>query len=113
MSPKTYVRAITILAAAVFLLPMAFSQARGGGIPAPAGGGTGTGTGTTGISGGTTPSITTNPQANPNSSQNVPVPLPISGRVMVDDGVPPTETVVIERVCGGVSRAEGYTDHKG
>ena len=113
MSPKTYVRAITILAAAVFVLRPAFSQARGGGITAPAGGGTGTGTGTTGISGGTTPSITTNPQANPNSSQNVPVPLPISGRVMVDDGVPPTETVVIERVCGGVSRAEGYTDHKG
>ena len=113
MSPTTYVRAITILAAAVFLLPPGFSQARGGGTTAPAGGSTGTGTGTTGISGGTTPSITTNPQATPNSPQNVPMPVPISGRVMVDDGVPPTETVVIERVCSGVSRAEGYTDHKG
>ena len=41
------------------------------------------------------------------------MPVPISGRVMVDDGVPPTETVVIERVCSGVSRAEGYTDRKG
>jgi tetratricopeptide (TPR) repeat protein len=41
------------------------------------------------------------------------LPVPITGRVMVDDGVPPAETVVIERVCGGVSRAEGYTNQKG
>jgi tetratricopeptide (TPR) repeat protein len=43
----------------------------------------------------------------------MPVPVPISGRVMVDDGTPPPETVVIERVCNGSIRAEGYTDHKG
>ena len=32
---------------------------------------------------------------------------------MVDDGAPPPETVVIERVCNGNARAEGYTDRKG
>jgi tetratricopeptide (TPR) repeat protein len=32
---------------------------------------------------------------------------------MVDDGTAPPETVVIERVCNGNVRAEGYTDHKG
>ena len=114
MFPKTYGSAITVLAAAVFLLPPAFSQAKGGAITAPAGGSTGTGTGTTGISGRTSPSITTNPQqTTPNSPQSMPVPVPISGRVMIDDGVPPPETVVIERVCGGSTRAEGYTDQKG
>jgi tetratricopeptide (TPR) repeat protein len=43
----------------------------------------------------------------------MPVPVPISGRVMVDDGTPPPETVVIERVCNGSTHAEGYTDRKG
>ena len=32
---------------------------------------------------------------------------------MVDDGTPPPETVVIERICNGNARAEGYTDRKG
>jgi tetratricopeptide (TPR) repeat protein len=116
MSPRTCGRAITIFAAAVFLLPPAFSQVKGGATTAPVSGGSGTGTGTatTSIPGRTTPSITTNPQpATPNTSQSMPVPVPISGRVMVDDGTPPPETAVIERVCNGISRAEGYTDHKG
>ena len=107
MSPKTYGRAIAIIAAAVFLLPPAVSQVKGGGATTPAGG-------APGISGSTTPAIPTNPQpTNPNSSQGTRVPVPISGRVMVDDGAPPPETVVIERVCSGNARAEGYTDRKG
>ena len=114
MSPKTYGRAITIVAAAVSLLSPAFSQGRGGGTTGPIGGGTSTGTGTTGVSGGTTPASTTNSQTTtPNTSQSMSMPVPISGRVMVDDGVPPPETVVIERVCSGNARAVGYTDHKG
>jgi tetratricopeptide (TPR) repeat protein len=32
---------------------------------------------------------------------------------MLDDGTPPPETVVIERVCNGNHHAEGYTDRKG
>ena len=40
-------------------------------------------------------------------------PIPISGRVMMEDGTAPTEPVVIERVCGASARAEGYTDSKG
>jgi hypothetical protein len=76
--------------------------------------GTTTGTGTTGIPGRTTPSITTNPQqTTQNTPQNMPMPVPITGRVMLDDGGPPPETVVIERVCNGISRNEGYTDHRG
>jgi tetratricopeptide (TPR) repeat protein len=116
MSPRTYGRAITILAAAVFLLRPAFNQTKGGATTTPVGGSTSTGTstGTTSISGRTTPTINTNPQqTTPNTPQSMPVPVPLSGRVMVDDGTPPPETVVIERVCNGNVRAEGYTDHKG
>jgi tetratricopeptide (TPR) repeat protein len=37
----------------------------------------------------------------------------LSGKVMLDDGTPPPQGVVIERVCNGVPRAEGYADAKG
>ena len=116
MSPGTYARAITIVAATVLLLPPAFNQTKGGVTTAPVGGGatTGTGTGTTSIPGRTTPTTNTNPQqTTPNTPQSMPVPVPLSGRVMVDDGTPPPETAVIERVCNGNVRTEGYTDRKG
>jgi tetratricopeptide (TPR) repeat protein len=37
----------------------------------------------------------------------------ISGRVMLEDGTPPPEPVLIERICGSVRRAEAHTDQKG
>jgi tetratricopeptide (TPR) repeat protein len=37
----------------------------------------------------------------------------VSGRVMLEDGTAPTDSVVIERVCDGNARAEGYTDARG
>lgn len=40
-------------------------------------------------------------------------PIFLSGRVMMEDGTPPPDSVVIERVCNGVVRPEGYTDSKG
>jgi len=40
-------------------------------------------------------------------------PIYISGRVMLSDGTPPPEPVVIERVCNGIARPEGYTDSRG
>ncbi|HYO83909.1 MAG TPA: tetratricopeptide repeat protein [Bryobacteraceae bacterium] len=36
-----------------------------------------------------------------------------SGKVMLDSGTPPPDPVVIERVCNGIARPEGYTDSKG
>lgn len=53
----------------------------------------------------TTPSTTTQP--------NTLQPLFISGKVLVDGGGTPPEPVVIERVCNGVARRQGYTDGKG
>jgi tetratricopeptide (TPR) repeat protein len=40
-------------------------------------------------------------------------PVFLSGKVVMDDGTPPPDPVVIERVCGAVVRPEGYTDTKG
>jgi tetratricopeptide (TPR) repeat protein len=40
-------------------------------------------------------------------------PIFLSGKVVMDDGTPPPESVVIERVCGGNPRPEAWTDSKG
>src|SRR5262249_39735032 len=40
-------------------------------------------------------------------------PIFLSGKVVTDDGTPPPDQVVIERVCNGQPRPEGYTDSKG
>jgi tetratricopeptide (TPR) repeat protein len=123
MVPRRCVRAITMLAAAGLAVQSGLSQGRGGTGP-PAGGGSSTGgagtVGTPSPGTATAPSINipTNPNSIPNPNTNpqptgFPQPIPISGRVLVEDGNPPTEMAVIERVCGGSTRAEGYTDSKG
>ena len=95
--------------------------------PAPTGGGGGGGNGggvtapnPPGGGGNTTspfPGRTTTPGQNPNDRMQFPEmaprPIFISGKVMMDDGTAPTEQVVIERVCNGSPRPEGYTDSKG
>ncbi len=40
-------------------------------------------------------------------------PIFLSGKVVLDDGTPPPDAVVIERVCNGIARPEAYTDSKG
>ena len=40
-------------------------------------------------------------------------PIYLSGKVLMDDGTPPPEQVVVERVCNGIVRPEGYTNSKG
>lgn len=40
-------------------------------------------------------------------------PIFLSGKVVLEDGTAPTESVVIERVCNGSPRPEAYTDSKG
>src|SRR5262245_19909823 len=56
-------------------------------------------------------------QQNPNDQMNhfpeQQRPIFLSGKVMLDDGTPPPDSVVIERVCNGNPRAEAYTDSKG
>lgn len=115
MSPRVGVRIITAAAMAFALLQPAYTQTKGSGSTT---GTTGTTTGTGAI--GTlpppstgNPNSTTNPSTNPSAGSIAPPPIMVSGRVMLEDGTAPAESVVIERVCGGSARAEGYTDSRG
>lgn len=40
-------------------------------------------------------------------------PLYVSGKVLLQDGTPPPESIVIELICLGSTRPQGYTDSKG
>ena len=102
--------------------------ATGGGAGAGAGAGAG-GAGTTGGTGGGLPGgpggvntpgrFPTQPRPGedpnnrfPDFNQNRPIFL--QGKVLLDDGTAPSESVVIQRVCnGGAGINEGYTDSKG
>jgi tetratricopeptide (TPR) repeat protein len=70
-------------------------------------------------SGGGKPPTTGSTPTNPGMSPNVPppdlAPRPIflSGKVMVDDGTPLTDSALIQSICKGRIRTEGHTDSKG
>lgn len=106
--------------------------------PTAGGGGTGAtspgaGTGAGGLGGGTgatnpgggigntnpgNPGRSPFPGQNPNDTSRFPDmqqnrPIYISGRVMLEDGTPPPDSVTIERICNGTVRPEGYTNSKG
>lgn len=58
------------------------------------------------------------PQREPDWRQQQPWPelqrpIFLSGRVVLEDGTPPPEPVVIERICNGQPRPEAYTDSRG
>lgn len=55
----------------------------------------------------------TTDQQQTNPIPEIPRPVFISGKVVLEDGTPPPDLVKIERDCGGVIRPEGYTDSKG
>ena len=120
MFPNVYVRVITVAAAACLLQPglleQGFGQNRGGVTP-PAtstpGGTTGTTIPTTPNPGRTPTTVPENTNNQNNSTASLPQPIFVTGRVMIDDGTPLPNSVVIERVCGGSRHAEGYTDSKG
>ena len=117
MSPFYTVRTIALAAAAALMFQPAFGQ--GTQAPQPT---TTTPPAAGNIPGGTpAPGRTTTPRTQDPTQQSptntpwpeIQRPIFISGKVVVDDGTPPPESVVIERVCNGVQRPEGYTDSKG
>ena len=71
----------------------------------------------------TPPPTTTSPNPNTRSPSNFPPsntgadtitrPVYVSGKVILDDGTPPSQAVVIQRVCNGNPHAAGHTDSKG
>src|SRR5262249_57564148 len=116
------VRLSTWIAGAALLLTPAFGQQAGQGGPTqtapPAGGGGGANI-PGGGAGGRQPSPFPGNQGQQQPGQNqtqfpeMQRPIFLSGKVMLDDGTPPPETVVIERICNGNPRPEAYTDSKG
>lgn len=79
----------------------------GGGAPTTGGGRPAPNTGTT--QGGN--NNTTNPRSGDRLDSAR--PIFISGRVVLNDGTPISEPIVIERVCGSRTYKEGYTDTRG
>jgi tetratricopeptide (TPR) repeat protein len=45
--------------------------------------------------------------------QDIPRQIYLTGKVILEDGTPPPDSVSIERNCDGIARPEGYTDRKG
>src|SRR5450759_5609514 len=119
MASKSWVRAITAAAAVGLWFPAAVICQSTGGTTAPPTTGTGGTTGSTGggaIPGRTTtpsPTTTTTSPTNTPAAVNIPQPIFVSGRVMMEDGTAAPSSVVIETVCSGSPHAEGYTDSKG
>ena len=72
-----------------------------------------TATGTTTTTGGATsiPTTAGNPSTTTNPTQ--PPSIFLTGRVRLEDGTPPPQSVRIERVCGTATHTEGFTDRKG
>jgi tetratricopeptide (TPR) repeat protein len=95
---------------------LALAQTTGGGTT---GGGT-TGGGSTGGAG-RGPSTTTGGTTGTTRGRTIPPiqdqdqqrPIMLNGRVVYDDGTPPSDRVSIERVCNGKARREAYTDSRG
>jgi lipoprotein NlpI len=120
MTPTIIVRFGALLAAAGLMLQPGFGQGRqgggtsgttsGGGAGAPAGPTTGGGS-TTGASP-RQPSIPSINQPQQQQQQQMQQPIFLSGRVMMEDGTP-AANVVIQRVCSGSAKGEGYTDNRG
>jgi tetratricopeptide (TPR) repeat protein len=124
-------RLLSCAAVAVLSLNVVFAQQpSGGGGQAPSGGGQspgGAGQGPGGTAPGGTPGQGTpgrQPGQQPQGrfpqdpTQRSPFPdfqrpIYVSGKVLLDDGTPPPQPVVIERVCNGIAKPEKYTDTKG
>lgn len=108
-----------------------FAQQGGAGksTPAPVGGGGSTPGGGGNIGGGSTPGggglnnpggsstpglgTSRTPQQPTQQMPEMQRQIYLSGKVLMDDGTPPPQQVVVERVCNGTPRPEGYTDSKG
>jgi tetratricopeptide (TPR) repeat protein len=112
MSLQTLIRLSSVVTAAGLLLQPAFPQTKGG--TGTSAGGTTTGSSTTTTTAPTTrPTLPTTTTPPPTQSTQPPQTIFLSGRVMMEDGSAPSESVVIERVCSGSPHSEGYTDSKG
>lgn len=124
MTPTLIVRLGALVAAAGLMVQPGFGQGtgQGAGTTTPTTGGAGSTTAPS--TGTTTPGNTTRPtipsttpsqqqtQQQQQQQQQMQQPIFLSGRVMMEDGTP-AANAVIQRVCSGSPRSEGYTDSRG
>lgn len=89
------------------------SQGGGGATGAGAGAGAGGGITTPGRPTGPTTTNPNYPSNNPSMIPEMQRPIFLSGKVILDDGTPPPSPVVMELLCSGNPRPQGYTDSKG
>jgi TolA-binding protein len=114
MTPRDLTRLATGVVASGLLIFPIYAQKVGGTGSTGTGTGAGTATGTTGTRAPSTSTTTpTTGTPSTNTSPTITSPVFLSGRVAVDDGSPLPGPATIERVCNGVTHAEGYTDTKG
>ena len=114
MTPQRWTRLAAGVVVAGMAIGVAYGQRSGGTTSGATGAGSTTGTATGGV--GSRPGSTTTTPGNTttnSNSTNVTTPVFLTGRVAIDDGSPLPGPVTIERVCSGVTHAEGYTDTKG
>ncbi|MEO7142077.1 MAG: tetratricopeptide repeat protein, partial [Bryobacteraceae bacterium] len=123
---KLYFRSGIFGLAAIFAFATLALDAQRGGAAGGAGGAGSVPGGAAGGVAGPSRTTPTMPNNNPNTIPNLPGtnnpqqntqpiarPIFLSGKVMLSDGTPPPEPVVIEMLCNGTPRPEGYTDSKG
>jgi tetratricopeptide (TPR) repeat protein len=107
MNSRTLVSLLTV----VLFSSSLFAQHTGGS------GGSAGGRPSGGTGGVNAPGNNTNPGLNiPNTLPNPDIgsrPMFLSGKVVVDDGTPLTDAAIIQSICRGNTRNEGYTDAKG
>ncbi|MBI3208593.1 MAG: tetratricopeptide repeat protein [Candidatus Solibacter usitatus] len=109
--------AAAVLCAAISLPQTQTTPAPTTGTPTTTPGNVGT-PGSTGTPGTSRPGTTSPFPSTTNPTQQQPQmeinrPIFISGKVVMEDGTPPPESVTIERVCNGNPRPEAYTDSRG
>jgi tetratricopeptide (TPR) repeat protein len=107
-----FLSALAYLVMGSVLLPVCLAQDSGGQSQPQQGQGQG------GQPGGGRPQPSSQPPDRTNNPPSqfpdtAPRPIFLSGSVRLTDGTVPPDTVVIERVCNGRVRPEGYTDSKG
>jgi tetratricopeptide (TPR) repeat protein len=108
-------REIRLVGFAILVAAVAIAQrspGSSGGTAGGTGGGVTTGGGGATSTSSTRNTTTTTPSTTDTQSQQQ-RPIFVSGQVIADDGIAPTERVAIERVCSGGTYREGYTDSKG
>jgi Tfp pilus assembly protein PilF len=114
MTPGCFARLATGVVAGGLLIIPAYAQKPPATGSTGAGAGAGSTTGTTGTRAPTTtPTNPTTGTPSNSTSPTISAPVFLSGHVAIDDGSPLPGPVTIERVCNGVTHAEGYTDTKG